>query len=95
MQQEFFLVLNLHNMPITRVCPLMVYDPQYHWTDIGISWIGNGLGTLAAALIVYFTRFETVISNSVKTIAETKLSDTPQSLFLLAFSAHVSSHLRS
>ena len=78
-----FLVLNLHNMLITRVCPLMVYDHKYHWTDIGISWIGNGLGTLAAALIVYFTRFETVISNSVKTIAETKLSDTPQSLFLL------------
>src|SRR5699024_2865635 len=63
-----FLVLNLHNMLITRVCTLMVYDHKYHWSDIGISWVGNGLGTLIAALVVYFTRFESVISDSIKKI---------------------------
>ena len=78
-----FLVLTLHNMLITRVCPLMVYDHKYHWSDIGISWVGNGLGTLIAALVVYFTRFESVISDSIKKIGETKLNDSPQSLFLL------------
>ena len=78
-----FLVLNLHNMLITRVCPLMVYDHKYHWSDIGISWVGNGLGILIAALVVYFTRFESVISDPIKKIGETKLNDSPQSLFLL------------
>lgn len=78
-----FLVLNLHNMLITRVCPLMVYDHKYHWSDIGISWVGNGLGTLIAALVVCFTRFVSAISDPIKKIGETKLNDSPLSLFLL------------
>lgn len=49
-----FLVLNFHNMLVTRVCPLMVYDRTYRWTDIIVSWIGNGIGTLIAALIIFF-----------------------------------------
>ena len=32
-----FLVLNLHNMLFTRVCPLKVYG-QYQWKDMGIAW---------------------------------------------------------
>ncbi len=52
------LVLNLHNMLVTRVCPLKVYDGSYGWGDIAIAWIGNGIGTAIAALAVHFTRFE-------------------------------------
>ena len=43
------LVLNLHNMLVTRVCPLMVYDHRYGWADAGIAWAGNGIGALLAA----------------------------------------------
>lgn len=78
-----FLVLNLHNMLITRVCPLMVYDRKYHWSDIVISWIGNGIGTLLTALVISFSRFEAVIREPIQRIGETKLNDTPQSLFIL------------
>lgn len=78
-----FLVLNLHNMLITRVCPLIVYDRTYRWTDIVVSWIGNGIGTLIAALVILFSRFEGVIRETVRTVGDTKLDDTPQSLFVL------------
>ena len=43
------LVLNLHNMLVTRVCPLLVYDGRYGWGDVAIAWAGNGIGTLAVA----------------------------------------------
>ena len=78
-----FLVLNLHNMLITRVCPLSVYDHSYGWKDIGISWVGNGIGTLISAVIIFFSRFNSLIQESVRTIGETKLNDTPQSMFIL------------
>ena len=78
-----FLVLNLHNMLFTRVCPLIVYDGQYGWTDLAVTWIGNGIGTLLTAAAVSFTRFAGTISESVKKIGETKLGDSPQSLFIL------------
>lgn len=78
-----FLVLNLHNMLITRVCPLIVYDRTYRWNDIVVSWIGNGIGTLIAALVILFSRFEGVIRETVRTVGDTKLDDTPQSLFVL------------
>lgn len=77
-----FLVLNLHNMLFTRVCPLKVYG-QYQWKDMGIAWIGNGVGTFVAAVAVSFTRFSDTISESVKKIGETKLSDSPESLLIL------------
>ena len=63
-----FLVLNLHNMLITRVCPLIVYDRTYRWTDIVVSWIGNGIGTLIAARVILFSRFEGVIRETVRTV---------------------------
>ena len=78
-----FLVLNLHNMLITRVCPLIVYDRTYRWTDIVVSWIGNGIGTLIAALVILFSRFEGVIRETVRTVGDTKLDDTAQSLSVL------------
>ena len=77
------LVLNLHNMLVTRVCPLKVYDGSYGWGDIAIAWIGNGIGTAIAALAVHFTRFEAGIRNSVESIGNVKLSDDPLSLFIL------------
>lgn len=77
-----FLVLNLHNMLFTRVCPLKVYG-QYQWKDMGIAWIGNAVGTFVAAVAVSFTRFSDTISESVKKIGETKLSDRPESLLIL------------
>lgn len=78
-----FLVLNLHNMLVTRVCPLVVYEGGYCWQDILISWIGNGIGILIAAIVIGFSRFESVIHEPLRAIAETKLNDTPQSLFVL------------
>ena len=55
------LVLNLHNMLVTRVCPLMVYDRRYHWSDVAVAWAGNGIGTLIAAAAVQGTRFKETI----------------------------------
>ena len=78
------LVLNLHNMLVTRVCPLMVYDRRYHWGDVAVAWAGNGIGTLIAAAAVQGTRFQETIREPLTRISETKLADSPLSLFILA-----------
>lgn len=77
------LVLNLHNMLVTRVCPLAVYNRQYTWKDMCIAWLGNGIGAVLSALAVSFTRFENTIRKTVGTIGETKLGDGAVSLFVL------------
>ena len=77
------LVLNLHNMLYTRICPLMIYDGQYRWTDAVIGWIGNGIGAFVAAAAVSFTRIGAVLGEGVKTIGEAKLADSPISLFIM------------
>lgn len=78
------LVLNLHNMLVTRVCPLMVYDQRYRWGDVAVAWAGNGIGTLIAAAAVQGTRFKETVREPLARICETKLQDTPLSLFILA-----------
>lgn len=77
------LVLNLHNMLVTRVCPLMVYDHRYGWADAGIAWAGNGIGALLAAAALQVTRFKDTIWETLAGISETKLGDGPASLFVL------------
>lgn len=71
------LVLNLHNMLVTRMCPLMVYDRRYHWGDVAVAWAGNGIGTLIAAAAVQGTRFKETIREPLTRISETKLADSP------------------
>ena len=78
-----FLVLNLHNMLFTRVCPLLVYDQQYNWADMVIAWIGNGVGAFLTASAVSITRFGNTLGDAVKEIGETRLGDDPTSLFIL------------
>lgn len=78
-----FLVLNLHNMLFTRVCPLMVYNRGYNWGDAGIAWIGNGIGAFLVAWTISFTRFGDILGEAVKKIGESKLGDRPLSLFIL------------
>lgn len=78
-----FLVLNLHNMLFTRVCPLMVYVHQYNWGDMGIAWLGNGIGAFLAAWAVSLTRLGNTLGEAVADISETKLGDSPLSLFVL------------
>lgn len=77
------LVLNLHNMLYTRICPLMIYDGQYRWTDAVVGWIGNGIGAFVAAASVSFTRIEDILGEGVKAIGEAKLADSPISLFIM------------
>ena len=82
-----FLVLNLHNMLFTRVCPLMVYARQYNWSDMGIAWLGNGIGAFLAAWAVSLTRLGNTLGEAVADIGEIKLGDSPLSLFVLGYSA--------
>ena len=77
------LVLNLHNMLYTRICPLIIYDGQYTWKDALIGWAGNGIGALLAAAAVSFTRIWDTLGGSVKRIGEMKLDDSPASLFIM------------
>ena len=78
-----FLVLNLHNMLFTRVCPVMVYARQYNWSDMGIAWLGNGIGAFLAAWAVSLTRLGNTLGEAVADIGEIKLGDSPLSLFVL------------
>lgn len=81
------LVLNLHNMLVTRVCPLLVYDGRYSWGEVAIAWAGNGIGTLAVAAAVQGTRFKETIREPLARISETKLQDGPLSLLFWLCSA--------
>lgn len=77
------LVLNLHNMLVTRVCPLLVYDNRYHWNDVAVAWAGNAIGTVIAAAAIQGTRFKETIREPVGRIGDIKLNDDPLSLFIL------------
>ncbi len=69
-----FLVMNLHNMLVTRVIPLMVYSGEYSWADVVIAWCGNGIGAAAAAGVVYCTRFNETIRDGIRRIGEIRLT---------------------
>lgn len=77
------LVLNLHNMLLTRVWPMTVYNGSYRLSDSVIAWVGNGIGTILVAVLIHFTRFEKGILEKIEGIGKTKLSDDPASLIIL------------
>ena len=77
------LVLNLHNMLLTRVWPMTVYNGSYRLSDSVIAWVGNGIGTILVAVLIHFTRFEKGILEKIEGIGKMKLSDDPASLIIL------------
>lgn len=78
-----FLVFNFSNMLFTRVCPLMAATGEYNAIDLTFTWLGNAVGTALVATISHFCRFESKILERLQPIVETKLSDTPLSLFIM------------
>lgn len=77
------LVLNLHNMLITRVWPMTFYNGSYRFSDAAIAWAGNGIGTFLVAVSIHFTRFEAGILERVEEIGNAKLADGAVSLIIL------------
>lgn len=80
-----FLVFNFCNMLFTKVCPLSVITKEYKPIDCVITWIGNGIGAFIVATLVHFTRLEGKIADKLTSIGELKLTDSPISLFIMAF----------
>lgn len=78
-----FLVFNFSNMLFTRVCPLIAATGEYNALDLTVTWLGNALGTTIVATVGHFCRFESKILERLQPIVETKLSDTPLSLFIM------------
>lgn len=78
-----FLVINYSNMLFTRVVPLSDSTCEYHYLDCAVAWIGNGIGAFIIATAAHFTRFEGKIAERLAGVVETKLNDTPLSLFIM------------
>ncbi|WP_461811020.1 formate/nitrite transporter family protein [Faecalimonas sp.] len=78
-----FLVFNFSNMLFTRVCPLMIATKEYGIKDLIVTWMGNGVGTFIIATLIHFCRFEDKILERLQPIVDTKLSDSPLSLFIM------------
>lgn len=78
-----FLVFNFSNMLFTRVCPLMVATKEYGVIDLVMAWLGNGVGAFIIATLVHFCRFEGKILERLQPIVDTKLADSPLSLFIM------------
>ena len=77
------LVLNLHNMLVTRVCPLNGVRPQVRLGRRRHCLAGNGIGALLAAAALQVTRFKDTIWRRWQGSARRKLGDGPASLFVL------------
>ncbi|MCI8389013.1 MAG: formate/nitrite transporter family protein [Clostridiales bacterium] len=71
------------NLYTGKVGYVLENKPAYLGT-LGIIWLGNLVGTGVFALLLRFTRVYPAISEKASGMVETKLSDTPISILLLA-----------
>lgn len=78
-----FLVFNFKNMLFTRVCPLWIATGDYGPIDLVYAWVGNGIGAFLVALLSHFSRFEGKITERLIPICESKIADSPLSLFIM------------
>ena len=78
------LVVNFHNLLLTRVVPLSVYDKEYNFLDILITIIGNLVGSTIAGVMISITRSGTIVSEKLQLVVDTRLNDNFLSIFVLA-----------
>ena len=58
-------------------------QPPAYWGTLGIIWLGNWAGTWLAAEAMRLTRVGAGLAEKAAALCETKLADSPLSLFLL------------
>lgn len=56
----------------------------YRFIDLVLIWLGNLLGTVGLALLLGFTRIGESLNERAAAICQTKLGDSPLSVFILA-----------
>ena len=61
----------------------MAATKEYHLKDLIVAWFGNGVGAFLVATLVHFCRFESKILERLQPIVDTKLADSPLSLFIM------------
>ena len=76
------------NLYTGKVCYLFDNKPSY-LIDLLIIWIGNFIGTFLTANLLKLTRIYPAISEKAITMVQTKLNDSPISLFILAIMCDV------
>ena len=72
------------NLFTGKVCYVFERDASYA-IDLPIMWLGNLCGTWLTATLEGLTRQGPMLAEKAMKLAETKLADTPLSIFLLAF----------
>ena len=72
------------NLFTGKVCYVFERDASYA-IDLPIMWLGNLCGTWLTAALESLTRQGPMLAEKAMKLAETKLADTPLSIFLLAF----------
>jgi formate/nitrite transporter FocA (FNT family) len=77
------LVTAFFGMLVTRVISLLAFG-EYGVTDVIIALIGNTIGCVLYAALLYPTRLNAKILEQAVSVTETKLSDGLPSLFILA-----------
>ena len=72
------------NLFTGKVCYVFERDASYA-IDLPIMWLGNLCGTWLTAALESLTRQGPMLAEKAMKLADTKLADTPLSIFLLAF----------
>ena len=78
------LVLNYHNMLLTKVIPMFFAKLDYTLKDIGIAFLGNSIGCILVGTLISFTRLSSKIEEYLVQAVDTKLNDNYISLFIMA-----------
>ncbi|MCM1024194.1 MAG: formate/nitrite transporter family protein [Prevotella sp.] len=80
-----FTILTFGFMLFTGKVGYAVENKPPYLIGLAVIWLGNLIGAAAAAGLVLLTRIGTGISEKAAALCEVKLSDSPQSIFVLAF----------
>jgi formate/nitrite transporter FocA (FNT family) len=78
------LVLNYHNMLLTKVIPMFFAKLDYKLKDIAIAFMGNSIGCAITATLIATTRLAYKIEEYLKEIVSVKLQDSLLSLLVMA-----------
>lgn len=76
------------NLFTGKVCYVFDNDVSY-LLDLAVIWFGNLLGAMLVGLLMKLTRLGPALTERAQTLANTKLSDSPISVFILAIFCNI------
>ncbi len=80
-----FIVLSFGLNLFTGKVGYAVEEKPVYILDLAVIWLGNLVGTVFVGMVIPLTRTAATVAEKADVLCDTKLSDTPLSIFILAF----------